>query len=495
MKCLTIQQMLLVYFSWTPILLHSTVVNSTIDFSSSRPLGRLEMELISGSSPSPSDDVENSNWIYELLSITAVFLDNYMYVYFAEDNEIDFLKPSLSVENYETISKMPSNGNSSEEFIASINLSGLVYFTSYKIPDQDTITTAINSAFINENSNFLNGLWTQSSNPFVREVKSVRVKVIGAESNFTYESNNEGSENNTADTAERGQHEKLDLWVVGLISGGAAFCFLIIVCVTCVCLTPIDDLDINPQPPKKSETGITRTSRDEDESSADKESEINISTNFGTNAMQSPSTVHSITSQDSSIFTYNPISGRSFASNGSKTFGSGFFTANSGLEMDLQTWQNGGSVIKDETQGPFGQDISAISNKKDLSLIEEDDMSQKLSGKSTLQYFQAAGSSSSTPKQYLTESAVQDLELNDRWGNRAKNSISLKSVSSNVSSKFQKKYVASTRHSISSLRSGCSSSINGNSRSDLDGSGTDIIKDLRDLSYQIDKYRTRTMND
>jgi hypothetical protein len=175
--------------------------------------------------------------------------------------------------------------------------------------------------------------------------------------------------------------------------------------------------------------------------------------------------------------------------------------------MDLQAWQNGGTVIKDENQAPFGHDISAITSKKDLSLIEEEDAND-LSGRmstSTQQYFQTPNGVLS-PRQYLTEAAVQDLELPDRWGSRKTNTTSqMESFSRDITNLGKLSTISSagsisnaksniSRSSIGTSRSSYSIGLSGTSKLDLEGSTSDVINELNDLSYQIDAYRQRSNN-
>lgn len=161
------------------------------------------------------------------------------------------------------------------------------------------------------------------------------------------------------------------------------------------------------------------------------------------------------------MFTFNPLSCKSFES---KTLNS-FLTTNTGVDIDVEAWQQGSKVPKDTSI--FGHDISVIDNKKDLSLIEEgnegDDMTPAKISENQMRIFRE-----SRP---LTQNALEDLDRADRRAHR-KNS----------------------RSSTSSARS---SSASANSwrqthSAHLDDEAADVIDDLNDLSYQIDQYRRRS---
>lgn len=448
-----------------------------------RSLGTLEMIL---RSRAPISNDETTTMI-NLLGVTVNFLHTVMYVYFEQNDEVTFDRLSATVEDYSVREEDASVQVTTPQYLATVVMSGIVYFEDNAAADQDVVTSIAQTAFVEANEDFLKALWDTSSDPFLRQIGSAIVKVNSVPFNATNATEDDNDDEDV--TKESGATEdssKLATWMIALISGTATFCLVFLTCTSCIFATKLDYIPEIPEPPK-TKSAATGATADEEASVEGGASSFHDDTNFGTNAQRSPSTVHSITSQDSSLFTYNPKSVRSYASNGSKTFGSGMFTANSGLDMDLQAWQNGGTVVKDDNHIPFGNDISAIENKKDLSLIQEediDDMSSGLNISGTQQLFKTADGVMS-PRQYLTEAAVQDLEERGRWSNR--NSLSdgilkTNSVAANTS--------LLSRQSYSSAGSGYSRA----SKLDLDGSSSDVINDLKDLSYQIDAYRQRLSN-
>lgn len=171
--------------------------------------------------------------------------------------------------------------------------------------------------------------------------------------------------------------------------------------------------------------------------------------------VHSPSPVHSICSQESSKFTYNPRSIYTSTSSISaltmetKTIASHFSSLNvdidNGIDMGAWTRQN---TISPMTPAPFGHDISAIEpNGKDLSLVME----------STDEDYTPASQKSAS----LTKSALRDLDekiMNVAWNNR---------------NGFNDSYPSEEE---------------GYEVSDH----SDVINDLNNLSLQIDKHRGST---
>lgn len=444
-----------------------------------RSLGSLDFEL---RSRSPTSD----SLIKDLLSVTVNFLDATLQLYYQSDSTVELEKVSASYYDFNVTEEPASNQTISVHYIASVRLTAEAFFVYGYAPDQDSLIDIVRTAFENGNLNFLNDLWTESTDPFLRTASSAVITVNGDETGSE-------SEPSSTETENTDSGAKLPTWVISLIAGASAFCLVFMTCVACVCSTTLDDVPQMPEPPTKTKSSTSKETEEESQNN-ESASELNVNTNFGTGALRSPSTVRSIASQDSSIFTYNPISDKSYVSNGSKTFGSGFgsgmFTANSGVDVDVQSWQQSGSVIKDE----FGHDISAITNKKDLSLIEEediDDLSGKLNGSSTQQYFKTSNGPMS-PRQYLTEVAVQDLEIQDRWGARSKSSVSQQQLTllETVSETALK---ISLNNAGGARTAAQSNNVSSTAKSDLEGS-SDVMNDLKDLRYQIDSYRQRTSN-
>jgi hypothetical protein len=176
--------------------------------------------------------------------------------------------------------------------------------------------------------------------------------------------------------------------------------------------------------------------------------------------VHSPSPVHSICSQESSKFTYNPrslytsTSSLSALTMDTKTIHSHFSTLNVDVEngIDMEAWTRQ-STISPMTPAPFGNDISAIDlNAKDLSLIMEgtDEENTPASSKS--------GRSS------LTTAALQSLNnklLNVDW-NR---SMGGRQHDDSLNTDEEEGYEVSASDT------------------------SDVINDLKNLSLQIERHR------
>jgi hypothetical protein len=441
---------------------------SDVSPTTSVQFGTLDMGLRSRSQKGDYNGTTD-RFVMDLLSVTVYFLDNKIKDYFINNDSIQFQRVSATFQGYEIREEEGSVEEPSKHYEATISI--------------------VKQAFMEDMEDFLKRLWDISRDPFLRETSAAIVVVNSTVQNDSFDQNSQSSKD----------ERKMAGWLIALLAAVGAFCVGFVSCSAYICATKIDPPMLQHDVPVKSKS--TASGETDEESRLEGGTEINQNTNFGTNALCSPSTVHSLTSQDSSLFTYNPKSVKSYISNGSKTYGSGFFTANSGLEVDLQAWQNGGTVIKDENRAPFGHDISAITSKKDLSLIEEEDLndlSVRLSS-STQQYFKTPDGVIS-PRQYLTEAAVQDLELADRWGSRNRNSNGTSQMESfsreilnHVPSSMGTNSVLSPTSMLNS-RYGYSMGLSTSSKLDLEGSSSDVINDLKDLSYQIDTYRQRSMN-
>ena len=195
-----------------------------------------------------------------------------------------------------------------------------------------------------------------------------------------------------------------------------------------ICCTPIEDHHLPSAPPTKKPSVQTISVSQED---TDSEKDLAL----GRKSPPSPSPLASIGSQDSSAFTYtyNPNSKGSVENSKSGFFGSSFVSSSSQVEIDVEAWQRG-STVSSNASLPFGHDISAITTKRDLSLIEEGDEDRSTSR-------QSEGSRSR-----LSAQAIDELERQER----------------------RKR-----------------------SRLNLNGSARAVIDDLNDLSAQIDDYRRR----
>jgi hypothetical protein len=158
----------------------------------------------------------------------------------------------------------------------------------------------------------------------------------------------------------------LKVWAIAIIAAGAGFATILAACICFICC--MADPDEEPyKVPDVSKSTSSASKKSKTTSSSSKEDLEEDSEIFGKEQLET----RSITSQDSSKFTYNP---RSIRSNDAYTFAS-FNTNSSHVESDVESWQKS-STINQSVAVPFGQDISVIEKKKDLShIVEKDDES------------------------------------------------------------------------------------------------------------------------
>lgn len=291
--------------------------------------------------------------------------------------------------------------------MVSVDLTGTSYFTNDAQIKEEEVSDVLKEAFRKYNDLFLEIL-ADSVDPFLSDISYAIVIVDG---------------DSVADffTPKPSTDKGLKVWAIAAIAAGAGFLTILAVCVCFICCIadPDDEQYKIPEVTKSGSNGSkkskTTTSSSKDE--VDEESEM-----FGKEHLET----RSITSQDSSKFTYNP---KSIRSNDAYTFAS--FTTNiSNVDRELESWQRASTV--NQSALPFGQDISAIESKKDLSHILEKD--------------EESGASSHDL------SALRGLSIQEEEEHRRR--------------------VSGSRHSL-----------------DLSGAAQDVIEDLNDLSRQVALYR------
>lgn len=316
-----------------------------------------------------------------------------------------FERLSLSI-NSRGIEEDDSGG-----FVVAVDIAGTSYFKADANVTTDDVIDVLKDSFRKYNDLFLDIL-AESVDPFLAEISYAIVIVDG------------DSVVNTV-IQEPPEDDGLKVWAIAAIAAGAGFITIMTVCLCFICCLaePDDEPYKVPEVSKSSSNGSKKTKSTSTSSKDEVEEE---STMFG----KDPLETRSITSQDSSRFTYNP---KSVRSNDCGTFAS-FATNISNMEGDLETWQRASTINNNQGMVPFGQDISAIETKKDLSHIIERD--------------EESGASS----QDL--SALRGLHIKD-------------------DDEQQRRSTGSSRRSL-----------------DLNGAAKDVIEDLNDLSLQVAMYRT-----
>lgn len=385
-----------------------------------RTIGNIEMQM---RSQIPSD---MNQILVKIMTATVTFLDDAFSEYYVDHykGKDYFEKVSLSVNSYGM--ELTPDGS----YIARASFRTRAFFGDIKNaqpPTRDELVQTTNVLFQESNQEFLLSL-TGQDDPFLQDISYAVVKVNGvvAASNSSIKPSEDSNGPNN--------------WVYAIIAGVGAFFIVLNLILLCYCCCGKGRNEL----PSVRKTSTSGTSQDDDASSC---------------RPDALSPVRSFTSQDSSIFTYNPKSTKSVTTR--QTFGSVFTS-----EVDVEAWKKK-SVVQKDVFG--GNDISAITNKKDLSLIEEGSEGEEEAAMANSRHKSKRRSAGKTSTAYLSEFALSDLERGERVISRQPSRASSSGGSRHQSS-------SSSRQSYSTR--------------ELEMS-TDVIDDLKNLSHQIDHFRSR----
>ncbi|KAG7354813.1 hypothetical protein IV203_004169 [Nitzschia inconspicua] len=196
-----------------------------------------------------------------------------------------------------------------------------------------------------------------------------------------------------------------------------------------------------------------------------------------------PSPVHSLASQDSSMFTYSNNNHTSKLNTSRISLGSfSKFSMDMQASIDLggathQSSYRPNTITNGTTVPPFGHDISAIENYRDLSLIQEEDDDEEM-GHHHLERARSksGGRASRKDHQYIssTRRSIGHRVYNGRHSKSSSRSRHCQATSSSHRFSFGRRH-----EDFDTLESSI----------DLDASSSDVIADLRNLSLQIEKQR------
>jgi len=452
------------------VLLSSTlVVLVTAQSTGVVPLGSMALEMRSTVRADPDNNI--NPLLRQLLVKTVDFLDEAFY----EQLDTSFIKTSCSIITHETAAVAAdfpaSNGDPTMEYTASVTLSGYADFLipegeqapAYSVQEMNQFTVKVFEEGMDRYVEILKTGSLQQRHPFLNNLLAAEVLVSRPRLADDDKSYPPPSSTEAEDPAS------IEIWMIALMAGAGAFVLVFCSALTCICCMNVDD----PNQPAgggsdKRLTVQTYTTGRTSSTSNDNNDDDDL-------ASKSPSEVRSITSQDSSIFTYNPRSVRSQASVAgfSHMGGSTYFTTSSAMEMDLAAWQSSNLLNHNNrnsnTSLPFGADISAIVNtsKKDLSLIQEE--ASTVSGASS-----TPSSTQQNSASKVTESALNDLAQLERGLGSDEDST------------------------IFILGGGSGSSAGGGGRPTTSGSVDErlslssqhVMEELQELSHQIDSYRS-----
>jgi hypothetical protein len=343
------------------------------------------------------------NVLVEMLETTRAHLTSHFADNFASTVwEGYFSDLELSVHNFEV--------EQGEEHSMKLTYSGVAYFVSDPVPDQENIVGLVTRSFKGDDrTRFIESI-VMSSDDFLSDLEYLVIsvdEVVVANEDLKYHVSTE-------------EPSSTNYYVIGAVVGAAIGMIIAVFILIYTCRL------------KKITTW--------EESQENKLGRENCDADIELKSTSSPSSDHSIISQESSKFTYNPrmLSDES-------TLPSHFSTLHVDVvqSVDVEAWQR--NTISPITPAPFGADISAIEldDKKELSAVEEGpSMAEMSSG-------------------YLSTTSLRNLD----WNTHAR--------------KKQSSYSMSTDNS---------KSMSDISLHDVDTS-SDVISDLKNLSVQIQHCR------
>ena len=401
---------------------------------------------------------DNDELLSRVLDYTAGYMDEYFGAYYANSQSGNYFSyTGLEINSYGIHGVTGS-------FITTLELDGVLVFNADPTPSQAFIQQLLDNSFQGLNFElFVEGL-QHSESQFLKELTHIIVNIGGKQ--VAQEDLEFKPPVKTVAEEEDGEGLKgswqLDDWsqIAVYASAGVVGALLIMglicICKYCCCnrnrkvndvREPVNLKSINiptmigQDPPAPRQHIIPERFRPRSSKRTGAKNNIIYSPNDNT-----LSPVRSITSQDSSKFTYNPA-GMSMLSKASFSVGS--LSNFDNQSIDLEAWQRN-DAISALSVAPFGHDISAIEkNHRDLSLIEEGDEEDR-------------NSSNNSGKDMTSKH-------HSRSGHSSRSS-------------YQQRRSAPRTNRVVNYSTESSSAM-------ISDASSDVINDLRNLSLQIESHR------
>lgn len=440
----------------------STVNAATVE------MGSIVMQLRS------SVDGNDSDVISEMLVTTTSYLNHYFDAYYQSTEPQDnyFSNAALSVKSFGI------HGGQESSYITTLEFEGVVFFNSDPAPSQAFTLTLLSNAFQGLNQKIFLDDVINSDNQFLNELTYMVIEI----NDFAVAENNlvEGTEDAAAPEGDAEDEEEEEenwydadwveyaIFAAAGVGGTLVMLCLFFLCRRCCCGCKKyqqefdEDGEFPGNKVMDEEAGANNFQRRiMSRQPPRNETELQLAPTYssGHSRSRSPSPERSLSSQDSSKFTYNP-SGMSMSKDG-LSLGSISNIQSEMPSFDAEAWQNK-NTISPITPAPFGHDISAIDDQnqtKDLSLIDEgDDSEDSYQERSAKQH-----------KQNLYRHSVDVLEVRP--------------------SRSQPQPVIPKRGYSQPNNRGILDFSNDDSNSYKSESSSDVINDLKNLSAQIDRHR------
>jgi hypothetical protein len=332
------------------------------------PLGSISMQF---QSESAAPNI--AAFLQDLNFTTSNYLNEYFTVYYS--NGFQLVTLQIQSDQVET----SSNGYGT--YAAQVTLNGTAEFSANSLPTQDQVSNLLAYAFQQQNRQLYVDKLLASSDAYLQHLTYFVVSINGF---VISDGQQNGVVQNPAASNSGGRHVDWERVVIIAcsVAGGLlvlACCVMVVFCCWTTTKDASSQLDDDNDTCEHGVIGgpgpltlSPRTMNYHHKKQPEGKNE-----HFEAGSTRSPSPVRSLVSQDSSAFTYNP---RSKASLETRNTMSMIQIDISHSSIDIEAWKNHNNMISPVTPAPFGADLSAIEcsmpQKKDLSLIDEDDLKE-----------------------------------------------------------------------------------------------------------------------
>ena len=344
----------------------------------------------------------------EIQQITTAYLNKYYGAYYSKNQAQGYyIQSDLSVSSLGVLGVEGS-------FITTLEIDGVLTFDSnIDPPSEPFIDTLLRNAFQGHNEKIYLTEVMKSSNEFLQDLTHIFINIddttvaeteIERPSTGSDSATNTESSNSTIPTSVpqtqgsssgTGNGKRARVTIVTVV--------VLLVLLGCLCCfrymfrakdSTVDDDDdeYNDEPIKVLKLPIKNKKKGSMNSSRNLQ-QINLSprsentTSSSDNSLSDkmgrspPSPERSLSSQDSSKFTYSNNNNNNYLNNSRISLGSfSRFSMDMQASIDLGGPQRPNTISNGMQVPPFGHDISAIESHRDLSLIEEEDDDEEIGG-------------------------------------------------------------------------------------------------------------------
>lgn len=404
------------------VLVHSFVASGNDVVSE---LDTLIMQLRSAS------DSESADVLSNVLQASEKYLNNYFGAYYQNMDQSDYFGSASATVNSYGIQGVTGS------FICTIQLNAALSFSNDPTPSSSILRNLLTNAFQGVNLDlFIQGLLSVND-PFLSDLTHVIIEIDDSSVTEKYLGSDVDGlsvDNSTEKSLDLEFWARIAIYVTAGVTG-----MLLMLGAYCLCRCLCRKKKIQDEPDDiKDRTIEFAMSEIGSRPHAKHHNPRGRGPGRKNRTDRSPSPPRSLVSQESSMFTYNPVGmSRDIAT---LSLGSVSNINGDAQTFDLDAWQRP-NVISTVTPAPFGHDISAIEQRDQLSLIEEGN---------------------------------ESVSRGRTHSKKKKSSLEVRNPKSRKGSQ-------STRRPLPQMSD--------NSAEESNSSSSDVINDLRNLSLQIDKHR------